>query len=209
MGAGLPFFISKINYSDSDGEIFLGENKLNFFVEIPEIFTFKKNPDFMISSGLSYIYFNETQSGGGLGGGSYAKHHRSALSLYMKFQYKSEISFIERNNWNFGIVTGKYLFTHDMGEREWWSLAKDRHYYGSEEINTNSKSFFGSFYFGFTTSFQFNFERIKFSKPAIEFSFYPDYANIFDHYSGDNRYVSHNMLMTSVIFGFGTKKAAL
>ncbi len=206
-GIGYPFFLPKSNYSNSGGYVYIERNKLNLFAEIPGLFTFKKNPEFMISPGLSYVFIGENQSGGGLGGGGYTEYLRSALSIYTKLLYQPEIQFLRQNNWNFGLTTGYYLYTHAKGHSEWWRMESPHNINGSTETDTDSKAFFKSFYFGFTTSFQFNFEKVKHLKPGFEFTFYPDYANIFDHYSGNsNTKISHNMYMGSLIIGLGSKK---
>lgn len=205
-GVGNPFFIPKSNYSYSGGYVFIDKNKLNLFAEIPGLFTFKKNPEFLIYPGLSLIHFNETHSSGALGGNGYTKYQRHALSIYSKFLYKPEFQFINPNNLNFGLVMGYYLYTHSSGYSEWSYYAQDWQYRGSSETDTDGKSFFKSFYFGLTTSFLFNFEKVKYLKPGVEFTFYPDYANIFDHYSGEtDTNISHSMFMGSLILGLGSK----
>lgn len=206
-GVGYPFFIPKSNYSYSGGYIFIEKNKLNLFAEIPGFITFKKIPEFMISPGLSFIYFNETQESGALGGSGYTKYQRHALSIYSKFMFMPEIKFVNPINLNFGILAGNYLYTQTSGYSEWSYYAQNWQYHGSSKTDTDGKSYFKSFYFGFTSSFQFNFDRVRNLKPGIEFIFYPDFVNIFDHYSGDtDNNISHSMFMGSIILGIGSKK---
>jgi hypothetical protein len=207
-GVGIPFLYEKGNYSYSGGEIYFGSDRINLFVETPALIGFKRNPDFYISPGFSFLSLSESESGGALGGSGGKNYKRSALSIYTKFLYEPEIKFIKQNVWNFGLITGYYLYTKAKGTYNWGYMGGQQWYYGSEEIDSDSKPFFKSFYFGFNTCFQLNFEKAKFLKPAIEFSFYPEYANIFDSYSGDSgKDISHNMFMGSIILGLGSKKS--
>lgn len=207
-GVGYPFFGQKGNYSYSGGEIYFGSDRINLFIETPALIGFKRNPDFYISPGFSFLTLSESQSGGALGGSGGKNYKRSALSIYTKLLYAPKLKFIKQNVWNFGVITGYYLYTSATGTHNWGYMGGQQWYYGSEEIDTDSKSFFKSFYFGFNTCFQLNFEKVKFLKPAIEFAIYPDFANISDSYSGDSdKDISHNMFMGSIFLGLGSKKS--
>ena len=207
IGIGYPFFNQNENYSYSGGEVYLKRERINLFIETPALISFKRNPDFYISPGISFLSIREIEGSGALGGNGGKDYKRSALSIYTKFLYQPEIPFLNHQNWNFGLITGRYLFTRSKGHHEWWYYGGENQYYGYEIIDTDSKAFFKSFYFGFITCFQVNFEKAKTIKPAIEFSFYPDFVNIYDSYSGDSgKNISHNLFMGSIIIGFGSKK---
>lgn len=208
-GVGYPFLNHKENYSYSGGAVYLKSNRINLFIEKPALIGLKRNPDFYITPGFSFLTLSETESGGALGGSGSKDYRRSALSIYSKLLYEPKFKFIKNNAWNFGVITGYYLYTSAKGTYNWGYMGGQQWYYGSEVIDSNSKPFFKSFYYGLNTSFQINFEKVKSIKPAIEFVFYPEFVNIADSYSGETekKDISHNMFMCSIILGLGSKKS--
>jgi len=201
LGVGYPFIIPKTDYSV--GEVY--GSTIDFFAEFPILIKFKIKPDFIISPGVSYIHLKLTQgNGGGLGQDEYGDYKREAFSIYTKLLYKP--SFSGNNNWNFGLVGGYYVYTHVDGIFEWTIFQEGPDYHGFNTIEGNDKSFFKSFYLGFTSSFQFNFKKVRILKPAIELSFYPDFVNIAADFSSYNDVKEHrNMIMVSIILGLGSK----
>lgn len=206
IGAGYPFLNIYKNYSLTGGEISFDGNRLNLFAEVPALIRFKNNPGFYISPGLSFIKLNENQSSGSLGGSNFIHNERYAFSIYSRLIYHPGFKFVGNNNWNFGLVTGYYLYSYLKGSQTWTLSQEGPDYHGLRDYEGDSSSFFKSFYFGFTTGFQFNIKQARLLKPAFELAFYPDFVNILDEFLGENnKNISHNMLMGSIVLGFGSK----
>ena len=68
IGVGYPIFFQRNFDENSGGTHYIGHERLNAFVELPELIRFKKNPDFSVYPGAGYFLFNEFESGGGHGG---------------------------------------------------------------------------------------------------------------------------------------------
>jgi hypothetical protein len=110
-GVGYPFLNHKENYSYSGGAVYLKSNRINLFIEKPALIGFKRNPDFYITPGFSFLTLSETESGGALGGSGSKDYKRSALSIYSKLLYEPKFKFIKNNTWNFGVITGTFIQT--------------------------------------------------------------------------------------------------
>ncbi len=169
---------------------------------------FKKNPDFSLTPGLSYIRVKETQECGCLGIDAYSYLDFSGASIYTKILYTP--GFVKKNNWNLGLITGYQFYTDEKSISESWNFNQhDENYHIIREKNLANNSFFKAFYFGLTTGIQFNFVKMKFIKPAFEFSFYPVYAKNVDQYAGDNPKGNERLILGSFILGFGAKQKRL
>ena len=144
---------------------------------------------------------------GGLASDEHGEYIRNAFSIYSKLLCNLNLNRIGKHNWNFGLITGYYVYTHVDGIFEWTFLQDGPDYHGSNKFDGDDKDFFKSFYFGFVSDFQFNFKKVRFLKPAIELSFYPNYANIAaDYYIDNDIKANRNMIMGSIILGFGSKR---
>jgi hypothetical protein len=171
---------------------------------------FKNNPAFSLAPGIGYFLFNESESGGGLGGGNSSTVKHEALSLYAKLNYS-----ITQNNekvfcWYAGVLTGFYFYSKTNGERSWWMMQENGGQSGSQEINKSGKPFYNNFYNGIYAGFKIKTVKNYRFHPAFEFSYLPGYANITDRYLSNedkDESLAKSMIMGSVIFGFSTKKA--
>ena len=204
-GTGIPFSYHHINFPYSGGSVTFGNDRIYLFIEKPESFEIVKNSNLFMSPGIAYIRLNERERNGAF----YKNYTRSAASLYAKFFYKISYDPTKNHYWYTGLITGVYLYTHQSGINKWTIYQNGSEYSGFEKIDGDSKSFFKTFNAGVLAGFRFKFQSLDFLKPAIEFAFYPEYANIFDSYSVNfGKNVSKSMLTGSIILGFGTKKAA-
>jgi hypothetical protein len=210
VGVGFPSFF-QTNFDEDWGSYHsIDPGRIHAFTEIQQLIKFKNNPAFSVTPGIGYFLFNESESGGGLGGGTSTDLKHSALSMYAKLNYS-----ITKNNekpfrWYGGVLLGFYLYSKTTGERNWWRMEQLGGRWGSSEIDKSGKAFFNSFYNGIYAGFKIKAGKSDRFQPAFEFSFLPGYANITDRYLSDenkDESLTKSMIMGSVIFGFGTKKA--
>ncbi len=204
IGVGMPFFFQSNFNETSGGSHSISSKRINAFIEKSGLFSFTETKNLYITPGAGYFLFNENGSGGGLGGGYSESLKHQAFSIYGKFLY--EPGFNSDNNFNLylGFLTGVYLYTETTGERSWWIMQQLQNRSGTSEVNESGESFFNSIYMGFLIGFNpLGKKSSSFINPLIEFSFFPNYAIIYDdNISEDEQKLSKNMAMISVAFGF-------
>lgn len=210
VGIGYPSFF-QTNFDESSGGYHsINSGRIHVFTEIQQLIRFKNNPAFSVTPGIGYFLFNESESGGGLGGGSSTTLKHNAFSLYAKLNYS-----ITKNNekpfcWYAGVLTGFYFYSKTTGERNWWMYQQGGGRSGTEEIDKSGKAFYNTFYNGIYAGFKIKTGINNRIQPAFEFSFLPSYANITYIYLSEenkNEPLAKSVIMGSVILGFGTKKA--
>lgn len=207
IGFGIPFFFQSNFDKNSGGTHSINSIPINIFVEKPQLIKFHEIKSFAITPGVAYFLFNESATGGGLGGGSSKTYKHQAISLYTKFLYESNLKADKPFNWYGGILTGVYLYSKTTGEEYWWRMQQSQNVSGSQEIDRNGKPFFNSFYMGFLAGFKTFANSNSFLRPAFELSFSPNYATIYDsHLSMDEQKVAKSMAMLTIILGLGKKK---
>ncbi len=210
VGAGFPSFFQTNFDKDWGSYHSIDPGRIHVFSEIQQLINFKNNPAFSVTPGIGYFLFNESESGGGLGGGgsSAVKHH--ALSIYAKLNYSITQHNEKAFRWYAGVLTGFYFYSRTTGERSWWMMQELGGRSGSEEISKSGKPFYNNFYNGIYAGFKIKTGKNDCFQPAFEFTFLPGYANITDTYlSNEDKddSMAKSLIMGSVIFGFGIKKA--
>ena len=205
IGVAYPMIIDgKVDWSHSN--YFIGDKSFNLFIEKPSAITFSKNENFYLTPGLSFVQFEESGEGGGLGGGSTRELKHKAYSIYLKLMYEIDLAPENSPNIYFGLHTGLYLHTRTSGTRDWWARGDDITYRGTEIINKSGKQFFNSMYGGFLFGFRPVIRSAPFIKPYIELSFFPYYIDFYDpHIEQEEQNPSKNMFQISIGIGFGTK----
>lgn len=204
IGAGYPFMPkAKVDISYSSYSV--GNKNINIFIEKPAIYSFANDKSLCLTPGLAYFQFNESGSGGGLGGGSSKNLKHTAYSLYLKCLYQKMIIKSSPSKIYFGFNTGAYLHSETTGTRKWWASGTPNN--SSGEVDEDGKHFFNSLYMGFIFGFQPFAKGKSTIKPIIEFSFYPNYATFYDpHTSEHEQKLSKNMFEISLGIGLGNKK---
>lgn len=210
VGVGLPSFLQPNFDDNSGGNHSINSGSIHVFSEIQQLIKFKNSPSFSVTPGIGYFLFNESESGGGLGGGNSSDVKHSALSVYAKLNYSITQNKEKPFRWYGGVLLGFYLYSKTSGERSWWMMEQLGGRSGSAEIDKSGKPFFNSFYNGIYAGFKIKAGKSDRFQPAFEFSFLPGYANITDKFLSNedkDESLAKSMIMGSVIFGFGTKKA--
>ncbi len=112
--------------------------------------------------------------------------------------------------WYAGTFSGFYVYSKTSGDASWWMIQQGGNRYGEYEIDQNGKSFFNNFYTGFYAGFKIKTGFENWLQPAFEFSFLPGYASITDRfltYEDKDTSTTKSMVLMSIIFRFGKKKA--
>ncbi|KAF0237929.1 MAG: hypothetical protein FD181_1514 [Prolixibacteraceae bacterium] len=210
IGFGYPGFFQANFDKNSGGSHTINSGRIHVFTEIRQLIRFKNNPAFLVTPGIGYFLFNESESSGALGGGSSTILKHYAVSLYAKLNYS-----ITKDNekpfcWYAGVLGGFYVFSKTKGEMYWWMYQQGGSRSGIEEIDKSGKSFYNNFYNGIYAGFKIKTGKNDFFRPAFEFSFFPGYANITDKFLSDTNKdepIAKSMGMISLTLGFGKKKA--
>lgn len=178
IGAGLPIFFGQNFIDPSYGSLFINEKRMHLFIEKPIALGSARK--LSLNPGIGYFVFNESAESGGLGQHSYRNVNHKSYCLSSRFFYHFKIHPEKNNGYYCGITGGKYIHSKSTGDASWYRLEESKYLGGNIVIDNNGKTFFHSFYYGFTGGFTgLTKENSRFA-PAFEFSFYPDFFTLND-----------------------------
>lgn len=208
IGGGYPVFFQSNFNEESGGYHEIGDKRLNVFIEKPGLFRFKEAEGLYITPGISYFFFEEYGSGGGLGGGNSKSLEHQAVSFFGKFIYERKFNAKKSTSIYMGFLSGVYLYSKTTGERSWWRSYEKPPRSGTVEVDESGKHFFNSVYMGVLFGFKpLGNNSSSVIVPVVEVSFFPNYAIIYDdHICESEQKLSKSMIMISLAVGFNTKR---
>lgn len=204
-GAGIPLFTKPYFPTDWEPERYSGFPRYTLFAEIPNVLPGTMHYNFSLNPGIHFFYMEQHEGPGtGLGAGSELELKRYSLSVYLKFLYHFSSDETTKHRWYAGTVAGVQVARKSEGDYSWWMKQSEGYSTGGESITDENDRFFNPFYVGYLVGVSSGNNHLKFLKPALELSYYPDFIiNRNKTMGSHSRRGRLGMAVVSVVFEIG------
>lgn len=207
-GAAYPAFFKGSLFNQGERESTSSTHGIQLFLAGPDILKNRKSR-FSTIPGMYFLSFSEKYESpqSALGGHAIGEFKHKAFGIYSQFLYDIVILPNQKNMLYTGITAGVHLFSKTRGKESGYLLSEPIQYW-NKKTDENGKHFFGSYMAGVLLGIKPASDSELFLMPALELTFYPNYARVLDYYTPREELKKRNsMISLSLIFGLGKKKA--